>query len=220
MRAVILAAGFGTRLYPLTKNCAKALLPLKERRVIDFIVDKIGFVEEIIIVSNNKFYEDFLSWKKGNIRIINNNINSVEESKGWLEDLKLGLVEDDLIVLSSDNVFGFDLKKMIKNSKEEPVIAVTKTTKENAKKHGIVELKNNEIVSFEEKPLEPKALTKAILCYYIPKKFVPLIKNYKGKEHLIELLLKNTKVKAFYFEEYCHDIGCLEDYKKAQTIIS
>ena len=218
MKAVILAAGFGTRMYPLTKNCAKALLPLKERKVIDFIVNKLDFFEEIIIVSNNKFYNDFLSWKKGNIKIINNGVNNIEESKGWLEDLKLALSDDDFLVLSSDNVFGFDLKEMLKNFKEEPLIAVTRTTKENAKKHGIVELENNKVVSFEEKPSEPKSLTKTILCYMIPKKFVPLIKNYDGKEHLIELLLKNTKVKAFYFEEFCHDIGCLEDYGKAESL--
>ncbi|OQA31904.1 MAG: Bifunctional protein GlmU [archaeon ADurb.Bin336] len=219
MKAIILAAGFGTRMYPLTKNCAKALLPLKEKKVIDFILNKLDFFGEIIIVTNNKFYKDFLDWKKDDrIKIINNSVNNVEESKGWLEDLKLALNNEDFLVLSSDNVFDFDLKKMKKNFKEEPIIAVTKTSKENAKKHGIVELENNEVISFEEKPLEPKSLTKAILCYMIPKKFIPIIKNYKGDEHLIEILMKNSKVKAFYFEEYCHDIGCLESYKQAESL--
>jgi glucose-1-phosphate thymidylyltransferase len=224
MIAIILAAGFGTRMYPLTKNCAKALLPLNGKKVIDHIVKRLVGFEEIVIVTNNKFYNDFEEWKNDKrIRIINNNVDNVEDAKGWVNDLTIGLknIEKDFLVLSSDNVFCYDLNKMMKQFNKKPLIAVTKTTIEKASKHGIVVLKDNKVISFEEKPLKPKSLTKSILCYMIPKEFIKTIRDFNktnSKKHLIEFLLEKTSVEAFYFDEVCHDIGCMESYKKAEIL--
>ncbi|MFA6268558.1 MAG: nucleotidyltransferase family protein [archaeon] len=230
MKAIILAAGYGTRMYPLTINCAKALLPIGKRKALDFIAEKISsnFFDEIIIVSNNKFCADFEKWKKETkskikITILNNGTNSSEEAKGVTKDLALGLenVSDDFLVISSDNIFGFDLNKMaaefIKLNKK-PLIAVTDIKdKEKAKRHGIVELDGNKIKSFEEKPIQPKSTIKSILCYILPQSTKQIVQELltSGKnEHLLERIFSKESVFAFPFEEYCHDIGNIEDYNK------
>lgn len=225
MKLIILAAGYGTRMYPLTINKTKALLLIKNKLVLDYIIERIdsNLFNEIIIVTNQKFYEDFLDWKKSyakNITIISDGSTSPENALGWPRDLELGLenINEDFLVISSDNVFGFSLSEMVKQFNNTPLIAITKVESlEKAKKHGIVELRSNQIVSFEEKPIKPKSITKSILCYLFPSEFKGLIKEYvkeKSKQHLIEWLLERTKINSFYFNEYCHDIGDLQKYQE------
>jgi glucose-1-phosphate thymidylyltransferase len=232
MKAIILAAGYGTRMYPLTLNKAKALLPLDEGVVLDAIVDKISpkLFSEIIIVTNEKFYKDFEEWKnkkKLNISLLNDKSTSPENALGWVKDLSLALenLDDDFLVISSDNVFGFNLKKMLgdfKNFGYKPLIATTRVESlEKAKKHGMVMLDGVKVISFEEKPQEPKSMTKSILCYMFPKNSIELIKNFASsqkKQHLIDFLVLNTEVNAFNFDEYCYDIGDIKGYEALSAV--
>jgi glucose-1-phosphate thymidylyltransferase len=237
MKAILLAAGYGTRMYPLTINCAKALLPLGKKKVLDLILEKIPakYFDEIIIVSNNKFFSDFNSWAKKTkikikISVINDGTNSPNEALGCPKDLALALKKivelndagEDFLVLSGDNIFGFDLSKMVlqfKNNPCFPLIAVTDTKDyEKVKKHGVVTLKRNEVISFEEKPQKPKSTIKSIFCYLFPASMSKELIDFADSsqnQNLMEGVCSKKKVFAFTFEEPCLDIGSKEDYLSA-----
>src|SRR4030042_4156906 len=126
MVALILAAGYGTRLYPLTLDKPKALLEVGSRTILDRIVKDIELIKEctrIFIVTNDRFYGYFKEWKKSvtyslDIDIINDGTASNKTRLGALGDINLVLVKkrikDDLFILGSDNLFEFDLREFIK----------------------------------------------------------------------------------------------------------
>ncbi len=232
MLAVILAAGFATRMYPLTKNKAKTLLPLKGKLIIDNIVEKLfeAPLSKVIVVSNNSFFGDFLDWKKNSpfsdkIVLVNNMIDSPEASLGWLHDLSLAVpkIDEDFLVVASDLLFGFSVKDFVRDFSSLPRIAVCDIHSiEAAKKYGVVEISGNKIVSFEEKPLSPKSTLKASLFYLFPEKVKNLVRKLESsgeKKHLLELLFsEGVSVEAFVFDEYLYDVGSIEGYEKVKTI--
>ena len=121
MKAIILCAGYATRLYPLTLDKPKALLPIHDRALLDYTIDKLPEnIKEIIIVSNDKYYENFLSWatKYGNrMKVLNDETTSNETRLGGIGDLWFAIekekVDDDILVLCGDNLFDFDLADFI-----------------------------------------------------------------------------------------------------------
>ena len=229
MKVIILAAGYGTRMYPLTKNCPKALLNINGITVLDELIKKIEKIspKEVIIVTNNKFFDIFDKWKSKkisslNIKILNNGTNNEKEALGWTKDLVFSLKDwdcnSDFLVLASDNLFDFSLKEMISNFKNCPIIVVGNAkNKDVAKKYGIVEIENGKVISFEEKPKKPRSLKKSILCYYFPARFSGIIKHFEetnSKKHLIEWILDNKfEIHSHLFLEKCIDIGDMEQYK-------
>ena len=125
IRVIILAAGYGTRLYPLTKDKPKALLDVAGKPMIEYIFDRINEVKEIndiYIVSNSKFYKKFLEWSKNygdeRIEVLNDNTNSNETRLGGIGDMNFVIekkkIEDDVLVISGDNLFDFNLKEVVK----------------------------------------------------------------------------------------------------------
>jgi len=127
LKALILAAGYATRLYPLTKDTPKPLLKLKHRPVLDYIIDKIervGDISQVFIATNDKFHNQFEDWlaSRGKelrcrYKLINDGSTSVDDRKGALGDLKLVIeqeqVNDDLLVVDGDNLFDFDLASFV-----------------------------------------------------------------------------------------------------------
>jgi glucose-1-phosphate thymidylyltransferase len=122
MKAIILAAGYATRLYPLTMNQPKALLPLAGKPILDYIVEKIEEVpaiDEILLITNTKFYPNFCTWaenKKGGlpVSVFDDGTDSDETKLGAIGDLqflidKVG-IDDDILLMASDNYFEFSLK--------------------------------------------------------------------------------------------------------------
>ena len=122
MKALVLAAGYATRLYPLTKDKPKALLTVGKQKILDFVIDEIltiPEVDKIYIVTNSRFYEQFLDWSKTRttsveIEIIDDNTDSDENKLGAIGDIKFVLdkcsIDDDLPIMASDNIFTFKLK--------------------------------------------------------------------------------------------------------------
>ena len=131
MKALILAAGYGTRLYPLTKNLAKPLIKIGDKTILEHIVKKIEEVEEvneISIISNNHFYNQFLSWKGNNysckkITIINDGTKNKDERLGAIGTIdyyiKKTKINEDLLIIAGDNLFGFSLKDLILDYKQK-----------------------------------------------------------------------------------------------------
>ena len=121
MKAIVLAAGYATRLEPLTANTSKSLLPVGGRIIIDRILDKIFTIpaaERASIVTNGKFYEKFAAWRassphKDRTAIINDLTTSNENRLGAIRDIELALrstgLDDDILVIAGDNLFDFDM---------------------------------------------------------------------------------------------------------------
>ena len=249
MKAIILAAGFATRLYPLTENQAKPLLPIGNKPMIEHILQKIEqlpVVDRIIIVTNDKFYKDFLAWQeryqvrqtknkiKKPITIVNDLATHNQGRLGALGDIFFAIrsqsLNDDLLVIAGDNLFGCDLAKVhhLFQVKEHAVVAVHDLRKREllAKKLGVVELDyDNRIVGFEEKPEIPKTSLAATGIYFFPKSLLTfmvrtaLSKKIDNPGDLIVQLLKEELVYAYVFTEYWYDIGTKEQYERLKNTI-
>jgi glucose-1-phosphate thymidylyltransferase len=234
MHTIILAAGYGTRLYPLTKETPKPLLPVANKPIIEHIIEKIkkANLHQISIVTNNKHYPHYLRWLQEsnikNINLINDNTNSNEERLGAIKDINFVIkkqrINEDILVIAADNLFEFDLENFINFYKQNGTCIAVYDIKSKlpAKKFGVVEIKNNKLISFEEKPLEPKTTLVSTACYIISKDHLSLINNYlsqknnpDGTGYFIQYLMNYDSVYAYIFEEPWYDIGSIESYREA-----
>ena len=232
MKVIILCAGYSTRMYPLTKRKAKPLLPIGGRPILDHIIEKIpSDLEEIIVVSNDKFYKDFLSWSmkyENKVKVLNDGSTSNETRLGGIGDLWLAIekekIDDDILLILGDNIFDFDLKKIVDffgKMKKDVVVLHDVKDLEEAKKFGVVSIKNNKIISFEEKPQNPKSTLISTGIYIFSKDTVKKIKEYleegnsnDGPGYLIHYLIKTQDVYALLLDGFWYDIGSKETYEK------
>ncbi len=237
MDVLILAAGFATRLYPLTVNTPKALIKIKEKPVIEYIVESLNSLEinKIYILTNNKFHIKFSEWQeryanKEKISIITNGVNCEKEKKGAVVDLKqlLTFSDSEVFVLASDNIFSFNLKRMVKILKEKKKSSVA--LKEIAdiemiKKYSSVILENGKIKDFEEKSQNPKSNLCATACYLLTKEDIEKIKEHQFEEkdnlgEIIRFLHKASDVYGVIFNDFWIDIGSKEELETAEEFIS
>ena len=239
MKAIILAAGYATRLYPLTKDKPKPLLEIAGKPIIDHImrkIEKIDEIDKIFIVTNDKFYghfEDWLSEFKSNkkIKIINDKTTSNEDRLGSLGDVNFVIdrekVKDTIIVVAGDNLFEFSLKEFVDSHKKHNKSAVALydvRDKELAKLYGIVGVnKENRMIEFEEKPSEPKSTLASTGVYIYPphvllmlQDFVKKYKNSDKAGNFLEWLHKKEHVYCYITEKKWFDIGNLEQLEKAR----
>lgn len=240
MQALILAAGFGKRLYPLTKKIPKALIKINKKPLIEHTIknlQKIKEIENIYILSNNKFYIMFLEWlndfKNKNqtskkIKILNNGINNEDEKRGAVIDFKKTLEiinTEDLFLLASDNFFTSNLQGLIDLAKEKnssSVVLKIIQDKELIKKYSCVLLnEKGKIIFFEEKPKEPKSNICATACYFLKKKDIEKIKNNEFKNldnfgEIISFLYKENDVYGYLFKGFWIDIGTFKELGKAK----
>lgn len=227
MKCLILASGFGTRLYPLTMEQAKALLPYRGKPMINHIVDKVPPDIDILVNVNKKFADDFQAWQKRQNRRIDicvEDVSSEEQRLGavgalhhWIREKG---VSEDLMVFGSDNYFEFDLAKFISGFDGRHVLVAIYDVlhKDNARQYGVVKTEGNRIIELEEKPAFPKSSLVATACWILPARVFPLIAEYcRGERkdnlgNLIAWLIERENVLAYPFKEKWIDIGDLEVY--------
>lgn len=239
MKCVILAAGYATRLYPLTKNIAKPLLTVGDQTILDYIiakVEKVDVIDEIFIVTNDKFYESFVDWSERytgvkSIHIINDQTTTNENRLGAIGDLqyviKQASLADDLLVLAGDNLFDFELTDFI--AFYEKVNADCITTHqlndlEEIKRAGVIEVDHHGIVtSFEEKPTHPQSNLAVPPFYMYQRETLLLIDQYlaEGENrdapgYFIPWLINHKDVYAYEFVGKRYDIGTVESYEKVK----
>ena len=244
MKALILCAGYATRLYPLTVDTPKPLLKVGKKPMIEHIIAKIDEIEnidEILVVTNNAFYNNFMNWNLGfehkkPIKIINDGTTSNETRLGAVGDIdfvvkNLG-IDDDLIVIAGDNLFEFSLAKMFDffNDKKSTVVGVYDIVDKSkaANKLGVVELDNgSKMIGFEEKPAEPKTSLVSTACYFFTKNdLVELdncIKDGKMLDNtgdFIRQLSSRNPVYGFVFKENWFDIGSHDQLEYVNKIYS
>lgn len=241
MQVLILAAGYGTRLYPLTKDTPKPLLPCNGKPIINYLLDKVkGFsgLRDITVITNDRFTKHFEQWKNAErkfpvpIRVVNDGTTTPENRLGAMGDinfvLQKNLVTEDLLVMGGDNLFDYALDGYVdfcqKVSPQATIGLYDIKDKDWAKSFGVVEVDSEKkIVSFEEKPKIPKSTLIAMCLYYIPKDSFNFISAYlksaKSADttgEYIRWLSQQTPVYGFKFDGKWYDIGSLEAYNEAQ----
>jgi len=237
MKCIILCAGYATRLYPLTLNKPKALLPMNKIPLLEHILDRIKNIEEIdeiFIITNDKFYYPFVWWLetlkmeiKEKIEIINDGTNNNESRLGGVGDLNLVInskgINDDILVILGDNYFNSNLNDFVNFYKtfKDTTLGVFLVDKEQARNLGVVSLDENKIASFEEKPENPKSNLISTGIYIFVKddlkdfcEYMKTDLNKEGPGYLIKYLLNKKSVYAYKFEGWWFDIGSIEEYEK------
>jgi glucose-1-phosphate thymidylyltransferase len=243
---IILAAGFGTRLYPLTSNLPKALLEVGHKPILDRIMDRVILIDSpyrIFLVTNSKFYSYFETWVAafkqshhfaGDILILDDGKYSNEERLGPIGDMSFVLekinITNDTMIIASDNIIDFDLNDLIslrRHRNSSVLVAHDFHDKEEVKKKfGGVKLdSDNKLLSFEEKPLNPESSIAASGIYLIKDKDVHHIRALQTRPHdgelnlgnlMIELLAQNVVVHCLLAPKW-FDIGSLDDLKRANN---
>jgi glucose-1-phosphate thymidylyltransferase len=241
MKALILAAGFGTRLNPLTKDIPKAFLKIGKKTILERTLDKIFETEisKVFIVSNNKFFKIFESWfstypQNDKIKLLNDGSDINEDRLGSIGDIKFVIekenIKDDLLVICSDKIFEFSLIDFCKFFKEKKtVVNIGFDTKDMSKirgKHGCVVIDSDQkILEFQEKPENPKSTVESIAFYIYPKDMLELFDKYLKEGNnpdapgfFLEWIIKKRDAYCFLFEEECYDVGDIESYKKVNDV--
>lgn len=234
MKCLILAAGYATRLYPLTENFPKPLLEVKGKTILDWLIDDIdslNTVDEYVVISNHKFAEHFEKWaatKKQNITVVDDGTSTNETRLGAVCDIqfaidKLGL-DDDMLVIAGDNVLDFSLTKFITYAVDKGTSAIMRYYEPEEKKllkSGVVTVDSSDkVLKMTEKSPTPETHWCCPPFYYYTKADARLVK--KGIElgcgtdapgSYIAWLCTVSAVHAMEMPGKRYDIGNLESYK-------
>ncbi len=235
MKCLILAAGYATRLYPLTENFPKPLLEVKGKTILDWLVDDIdssGFVNQYVVISNHKFVGHFEKWaagKKQNIAVLDDGTSTNETRLGAVKDIQFAIdelkLDDDLLIIAGDNVLDFSLMKFIQYAQEKKTSCIMRYYEpklERLKKSGVASVNDDDLViGMQEKPEKPQSTWCCPPFYYIVRKDLPMVA--KGIESgcgtdapgsFIAWLYKKVRVYAMRTPGQRYDIGTLESYEQ------
>jgi len=239
MTVLILAAGYATRLYPLTLNKPKPLLPVGGKPILEHIFERIGRlgrVNRCFIVTNQKFFGNFKEWAekyefKAPIEVINDETTTNENRLGAIRDIEFVIkkknIDDGLLVIGGDNLFEFDLKAFTEFAKaREPNSSLALFDIKDIQKaniYGVAKIDSSgKVVDFKEKSTAPESTLIATCVYYFPKEKLKLIPEYisLGNGHdapgnYIKWLSEKGEMYGFVFKEAWYDIGDLESLKEA-----
>ena len=238
MKCLILAAGYATRLYPLTENFPKPLLDVGGKTILDWLVDDIdscGRVDEYVVISNHKFAHHFDAWAKTKARkitVLDDGTESNETRLGAVKDIEFAIdtlhLTGDMLVIAGDNVLDFSLTKFIAYAEEKQTSCIMRyyeASEQKLRKCGVVQVdENDNILGMEEKPAEPKSHWCCPPFYYYTTEDARLVK--KGIESgcgtdapgsYIAWLCTQTKVHAMEMPGSRYDVGNLESYTKIKN---
>lgn len=244
MKVLILAAGYATRLYPLTLTRPKPLLDVAGKPMIEHVLDNIApipGIDRVYVVTNAKFAEQFQQWadhyraikSKLNFTIINDGSTDDSNKLGAIGDLNLVLnrekVDDDLIVVAGDNLFSQSVEEFGKlcRAKNAPVLAVYDVGNlEEIKKYNAITMDSDgRITFFEEKPKEPQSTVTGIALYYYPKWTLALIRQYVAEGNnpdqpgrLVQWMYPRTPFYTWRVPGLWFDIGSKETLDEANRI--
>lgn len=237
MKAIILAAGYATRLYPLTLHTPKALLPINQKAIIDYIVEELNTIQEIdaiYVVTNHRFADDFTTWAKTApgktpIEVIDDGTTDDTNKKGAVGDIGFVIeqkhIDDELLVIAGDNFFTYSLQDYVNFYREKghDCVCVKKwPNREELKQFGVALLDaDGKVLDIEEKPAQPKSDTAVFATYLYKQDTVPLFAEYLAAGNNPDApgnfpawLYRRKDVYAYTFSGECYDIGTPESYRE------
>lgn len=243
MKVILLCAGYATRLYPLTENQPKPLLPVGERPILEYILDRLCDIKEVdgvYVATNHKFSGHFEKWASSlkypwPVVTVDDQTLSNDTRLGAIGDLAYVLKThnigaEDIMVIAGDNLFDFDLAKFVnfaKSKRPHPLIAVYDVKDlELAKQYGLVLLdENNKVLAFYEKPQNPPTTLASCGLYWLPAETRVFLDRYMSEGHnadqpghYMKWLSEIDTLYAAPLEGRWYDIGDLNSYKQADLI--
>jgi glucose-1-phosphate thymidylyltransferase len=239
MKALILAAGYATRLYPLTETIAKPLLTIGGRPMVDHILERIREADplDVHVVTNSKFAGAFAEWAPADVTVHDDGTTSEGDRLGAIGDLRFVLdragIDDDWLVVAGDNLFDYNLGEYVRWWRTKGVASAVALYEhpdlELVKQYGVVELDEHErVVSFVEKPPVPASNLAATACYLFHREHLKLVATYLGEGNVpdqpgrfVEWLHGRAPVYGYRFSGEWLDIGdrvqLLEADNRART---
>ena len=237
MKCLILAAGYATRLYPLTENFPKPLLKVGEKTILDWLIDDIdesGRVDEYVVISNHKYAHHFDDWAKTKaqkITVVDDGTDTNETRLGAVKDIQFAIeklnLDDDMLVIAGDNVLDFSLTKFVSYADEKKASCIMRYYEPDQKKLlkcGVVTVDEDDmILNMTEKSPEPATHWCCPPFYYYTKNDAKLVQQgidsgcgTDAPGSYIAWLCKQTKVYAMEMPGKRYDIGNLESYEKVR----
>lgn len=245
MKCLILAAGYATRLYPLTENFPEPLLEVGEKSILDWLVDDLADtidIDEFVVISNHKFAHHFEDWKENKkktrpykIVVIDDGTSTNETRLGAVKDIQLAVktlnLKDDLLVMAGDNVLDFSLSFFVKFAKEKNtscVICHEENELKKQQKTAIITLNGNDLItSYEEKPKNPKGnlAVPPFYCYraYDVKRIQEALDSscgYDAPGSFAAWLSKQTPMHAYKMPGKRYDIGDINSNEYVKSVFS
>ncbi|USZ69121.1 NDP-sugar synthase [Halorussus salilacus] len=236
MKAVVLAGGYATRLWPITKHRPKMFLPVGDSTVIDQIFAELEAddrIDEVFVSTNERFADDFRDHLADSE--FDKPTLTIEDTSE--EDEKFGVVgalaqlfdregiDDDTLVIAGDNLISFAVSDFLDffEANDSPTLAAYDVgSRERAKSYGLVELDGEQVVDFQEKPADPKSTLVSIACYVFTADTIPRFDEYLESGNnpdepgwFVQWLQSKESVYAYTFDEAWFDIGTPESYLEA-----
>lgn len=238
MKGLILAAGYGTRLYPLTLDRPKPLVKVGGKTILERLLRKLESLQtcdEVYIVTNDKFYGMIARWVRDRsfsfeLKVINDMTTSNEDRLGAIGDINLVLgkekPEDDVLIVAGDNLFEFDISDFVSKVSTVDKFGVALYDVKDGKlaqKYGIVSLdEKSHILDFQEKPLSPKSTLASTGIYFFPKAKLLMLDDYMqtglakdAPGNFVKWLSENEKVYGYVFDQGWYDIGDKNSLERA-----
>jgi glucose-1-phosphate thymidylyltransferase len=237
MKCLILAAGYATRLYPLTENFPKPLLKVQGKAILDWLIedmDRSGVIDEYVVISNHKFAHHFDAWaaeKKQKVTVVDDGTESNETRLGAVRDIQFALdqldIHDDVLVMAGDNLLDFSLTTFIDYALEKKTSCIMRYYEADAKKlsrSGVVTLdENQKVLAMAEKPQEPQSnWCCPAFYYYTAQDAARLAEGIADGCHTdapgsyVSWLCSKSTIHAMEMPGSRYDIGNLESYERVQ----
>lgn len=236
MYSIVLAGGYAKRLWPLTLDTPKPLLPIAGKPILDYIIEKLEALNppltRIVLSTNQHFQPQFKQWLSSrpyrNVVLLPDDSESEVQKPGAIKamaNITAFADEDDVLVIAGDGMFNDDLSGMMKvfYEKKTTVVAVYPVkSQEEAKRCAVIAAdKTGKITAFVEKPAEPKTTQVCGAVYIFPKTVKKRLEEYLAEElpvdqpgRFVEWLYKKELVYSYALEDYLWDIGTHEAYKE------
>ncbi len=237
MKSLVLAAGYATRLYPLTENFPKPLLKVRGKAILDWLIEDIastGEVDEFIVISNHKFAKPFDEWRRGrgeNIVVIDDGTTGNDNRLGAVRDIQYAVecrnLDDDLLVIAGDNLLDFSLGEFIRYAKARNTSCIMRYYEPERKlllKSGVVSIDGDDrVTEMTEKSPEPATHWCCPPFYFYPKRDVKLIRRgieagcgVDAPGSFVAWLCRQVPVHAMEMPGKRYDIGDMASYREVQ----
>lgn len=239
MKCLLLAAGYATRLYPLTENYPKPLLPVGGKPIVDWLLHDIAstqLVDEYVLISNHKFIDHFTKWAASSqlpIALVDDGTTSNDTRLGAVRDLLFAIqqtgIDDDLLILAGDNMLDFSLEGFLHFAQEKQTSCVMcheENDLRRQQKTAIITVDSDQqITSYEEKPSQPKGHLAVPPFYFIRKNDARRLQealdsgcNPDAPGSFAAWLSHHVPMHAYPMPGKRYDIGDLPSYEAAQQI--